>query len=136
MDGWKINFLLGRPIFSCYVSFREGIYIYKTVSNNAIFSISTGSVDFFSIRITQKQHFDPPPGALRRTPMAFLHSRDRTAALRDFCGTPPSYCQPKVAVLDMFRLFLFSAYLAHNGRFLQLQHAGRKKGSIEPIIGY
>ena len=24
MDGWKISFLLGRPIFRCYVSFREG----------------------------------------------------------------------------------------------------------------
>ena len=23
MDGWKINFLLGNPIFRCYVSFRE-----------------------------------------------------------------------------------------------------------------
>ena len=26
MDGWKITFLLGRPIFRCYVSFREGIH--------------------------------------------------------------------------------------------------------------
>ena len=25
MDGWKITFLLGRPIFRGYVSFREGI---------------------------------------------------------------------------------------------------------------
>ncbi len=24
MDGWKTTFLLGRPIFTCYVSFREG----------------------------------------------------------------------------------------------------------------
>ncbi len=24
MDGWKMNFLLGRPIFRGYVSFREG----------------------------------------------------------------------------------------------------------------
>ena len=24
MDGWKTSFLLGRPIFRCYVSFREG----------------------------------------------------------------------------------------------------------------
>ena len=24
MDGWKTTFLLGRPIFRCYVSFREG----------------------------------------------------------------------------------------------------------------
>ena len=26
MDGWKINFLLGRSIFRGYVSFREGDY--------------------------------------------------------------------------------------------------------------
>ena len=26
MDGWKLNFLLGRTIFRGYVSFREGIY--------------------------------------------------------------------------------------------------------------
>ena len=26
MDGWNTNFLLGRPIFRGYVSFREGIY--------------------------------------------------------------------------------------------------------------
>ena len=25
MDGWNISFLLGWPIFRCYVSFREGI---------------------------------------------------------------------------------------------------------------
>ena len=25
MDGWKTSFLLGWPIFRCYVSFREGI---------------------------------------------------------------------------------------------------------------
>ncbi len=25
MDGWNTTFLLGRPIFRCYVSFREGI---------------------------------------------------------------------------------------------------------------
>ena len=24
MDGWKMSFLLGWPIFRCYVSFREG----------------------------------------------------------------------------------------------------------------
>ena len=24
MDGWKTSFLLGWPIFRCYVSFREG----------------------------------------------------------------------------------------------------------------
>ena len=27
MDGWKTSFLLGRPIFRGYVSFREGNYI-------------------------------------------------------------------------------------------------------------
>jgi len=25
MDGWKMNFLLGRPMFRGYVSFREDI---------------------------------------------------------------------------------------------------------------
>ena len=28
MDGWNSTFPLKRPIFRCYVSFREGIYIY------------------------------------------------------------------------------------------------------------
>ena len=27
MDGWKMCFLLGKPIFRCYVSFREGTSI-------------------------------------------------------------------------------------------------------------
>ena len=26
MDGWKMNFFLGMPIFRGYVSFREGTY--------------------------------------------------------------------------------------------------------------
>ena len=33
MDGWKTSFLLGWPIFRCYVSFREGnvtVNIYQT----------------------------------------------------------------------------------------------------------
>ena len=35
MDGWNTTFLLGRPIFRGYVSFREGIlpsYIGKIIS--------------------------------------------------------------------------------------------------------
>ena len=28
MDGWKTSFLLGWPIFRCYVSFREGIPVF------------------------------------------------------------------------------------------------------------
>ena len=28
MDGLEVTFLLGRPIFKGYVSFREGIYLY------------------------------------------------------------------------------------------------------------
>ncbi len=27
MDGWNTTFLLGRPIFRCYVSFREGNFL-------------------------------------------------------------------------------------------------------------
>ena len=27
-DGWKTTFLLGRPIFRCYVSFRESMCYY------------------------------------------------------------------------------------------------------------
>ncbi len=27
MDGWETSFLLGWPIFRCYVSFREGIFL-------------------------------------------------------------------------------------------------------------
>ncbi len=30
MDGWKTSFLLGWPIFRCYVSFREGRCFQKT----------------------------------------------------------------------------------------------------------
>ena len=26
MDVWKTSFVLGRPVFRCYISFREGIY--------------------------------------------------------------------------------------------------------------
>ncbi len=29
MDGWKIIFLLGCPIFKCYVSFREGKFFVR-----------------------------------------------------------------------------------------------------------
>ena len=28
MDGWNTSFLLGRPIFRCYVSFREGTWLF------------------------------------------------------------------------------------------------------------
>ena len=29
MDGWNTTFLLGRPIFKCYVSFREGNFFFQ-----------------------------------------------------------------------------------------------------------
>ena len=33
MDGWNTTFLLGRPIFKGYVSFREGtLYMYLSLS--------------------------------------------------------------------------------------------------------
>ena len=31
MDGWKINFLLGLPIFRCHVSFRECIFFFQVM---------------------------------------------------------------------------------------------------------
>ena len=31
MDGWKMCFLLGRTIFRCYVSFREGKFIFQPI---------------------------------------------------------------------------------------------------------
>ena len=33
MDGWNTSFLLGSPIFRCYVSFRECIYLLKFQSH-------------------------------------------------------------------------------------------------------
>ena len=32
MDGWNTTFLLGWPIFRCYVSFREGMYFQENCS--------------------------------------------------------------------------------------------------------
>ena len=32
MDGWNTSFLLGWPIFRCYVSFREGTIIFVDMS--------------------------------------------------------------------------------------------------------
>ena len=37
MDGWKMNFLLGRPIFRGYVSFREGIFPYSLHNTKLFF---------------------------------------------------------------------------------------------------
>ena len=34
MDGWKTSFLLGMPIFMCYVSFREGTHDSWAVGSN------------------------------------------------------------------------------------------------------
>ncbi len=34
MDGWTTTFLLGRPIFRCYVSFREGTNLLSTKSKD------------------------------------------------------------------------------------------------------
>ena len=30
MDSWKMNFLLGNPIFRCYVSFNEGMWLFNS----------------------------------------------------------------------------------------------------------
>jgi len=32
IDGWKMNFLLGWPLFRCYVCFREGTAPKRVVS--------------------------------------------------------------------------------------------------------
>ena len=38
MDGWNTTFLLGRPIFRGYVSFREGNEKYEKLAKNVFFS--------------------------------------------------------------------------------------------------
>ena len=43
-DGWKITFLLGNPIFKCYISFRNG-------------SIPLATVLFFSRLLTSNKFF-------------------------------------------------------------------------------
>ena len=48
MDGWNTTFLLGRPIFRGYVSFREGI-----------------SYKFLLIRVADKIGWCLPPGWVR-----------------------------------------------------------------------
>ncbi len=37
MDGWNTSFLLGWPIFRCYVSFREGNLRVEVFSGNVRF---------------------------------------------------------------------------------------------------
>ena len=46
MDGWNISFLLGWPIFSGYVSFREGIFggIEETLNDLCPERVSTASL--------------------------------------------------------------------------------------------
>ena len=43
MDDWKTSFLLGWPIFRCYVSFREGIIMYEMVNYALVNSSSLES---------------------------------------------------------------------------------------------
>ena len=43
MDGWNTTFLLGRPIFGGYVSFREGISIKSTTMCSFFFYLSCPS---------------------------------------------------------------------------------------------
>ena len=46
MDGWKTSFVLGRPVFRCYISFREGIYwvfLNYIASTNSILGFNIGT---------------------------------------------------------------------------------------------
>ncbi len=45
MDGWNTTFLLGRPIFRCYVSFREGT-IWRQIAGSVMM---VGVADFRSL---------------------------------------------------------------------------------------
>ena len=57
MDGWNTTFLLGRPIFRGYVSFREGI-IKRGVTQCHLF-LGGGFTDFlFSPLFGEDSHFD------------------------------------------------------------------------------
>ena len=53
MDGWNTTFLLGRPIFRGYVSFREGNLLYvDTSSHNPPENLR----DYTPKTLTQKKH--------------------------------------------------------------------------------
>ena len=43
MDGWNTSFLLGWPIFRCYVSFSEGRYTFFTCWGQSVFFIFDSS---------------------------------------------------------------------------------------------
>ena len=55
MDGWKTSFRLGRPIFRCYVSFREGIHpFFFEIYINPFWSFSRGERHSFSTQPIKK----------------------------------------------------------------------------------
>ena len=55
MDGWNTTFLLGMPIFRCYVSFREGKrFIFQVASPQAQL------VEYFIGRLEGTADMDSP----------------------------------------------------------------------------
>ena len=54
MDGWNTTFLLGRPIFRGYVSFREGIWSNWNRTENATSFL--GASNFGSVLVWEGPH--------------------------------------------------------------------------------
>ena len=51
MDGWNTTFLLGRPIFKGYVSFREGIFWEDDSLSQALVLIQDmGTLELWDVR--------------------------------------------------------------------------------------
>ena len=71
MDGWKTSFLLGQPIFWCYVGFRECIVLMPQHSNvtrgwcnqTIFFSFSAASAALLGVGNLSCQWFDVGHGS-------------------------------------------------------------------------
>ena len=63
MDGWKMCFLLGRTIFRCYVSFREGKFIFQPIHFQGLqyLSFRDGSLSRY-FYLLREGFFVYPPG--------------------------------------------------------------------------
>ncbi len=88
MDGWNTTFLLGRPIFRGYVSFRECIYCEAVA-----FSKSSRSIYTHKCHDIGGEPLKPSPDYLR-----FLDSVGTQTSLPNIKGilaTPPKATTPK-----------------------------------------
>ena len=68
MDGWNTSFPLGRPIFRCYVSFREGRILYSFLSTWWWFRLggldsthdSPVYIEVYGLKGNFCEHYRPP----------------------------------------------------------------------------